>query len=162
MDLTWSFYEAGHKVRFIADALCYPIEPHNYAFMHKQLKRWSHGFIQNVQLHWQGILQIKYLRSMIAVSLWDAMIASVAYLILLPLCAIIFRNPWFLVGYVIDVPAVLIPTMVQAIRRKEIGRVLTSLPAFFVLRTINGVFMLEAIWSEWIIRKRFDVYEKGH
>lgn len=162
MDLTWSFYQAGHKVRFIADALCYPIEPHNYAFMHKQLKRWSHGFIQNVQLHWQGILKIKYLRSMIAVSLWDAMVASVAYLILLPLLAIVFQNPWFLAGYIIDVPAVLIPTIIQGIRRKEVMRVLTSLPAFFVLRTINGVFMLEAIWSEWIMRKRFDVYEKGH
>ena len=99
---------------------------------------------------------------MIAVSLWDAMIASVAYLILLPLLAIVFRNPWFLVGYIIDVPTVLIPTIIQGIRRKEVLRVLSSLPAFFVLRTVNGIFMLEAIWSEWVIRKRFDVYEKGH
>ncbi len=162
MDLTWSFYQAGHKVRFIEDAVCYPIEPHNFKFMAKQLRRWSHGFVQNVELHWKGIARIKYLRSMIAVSLWDAAVASLAYLILLPLLAIVFGNPLFLLGYVIDAPAVLVPTLIKAFKRREVLKVLSSIPAFFVLRTVNGIFMLEAIWSEWVIRKRFDVYEKGH
>ncbi len=162
MDLTWSFYQSGHKVRFIGDAVCYPIEPHSFLFMRKQLKRWCHGFVQNVQLHWRNIVHIKYLRSMVTVSLWDAVVASFVYLILLPLLAIAFRNPVFLIGYIIDVPAVLIPTVAVAIKRKEILRVLTSLPAFFVLRTVNGIFMLEAIVSEWVFKKSFRVYEKGH
>lgn len=162
MDLTWTLYENNHKVRFIADAFCYPIEPHNFLFMKKQLKRWSHGFIQNVQLHWQGIAHIKYLRSMVAVSLWDAMIASFAYLILLPILAILFANPLFLLGYFIDIPAVLIPTLAVAINRKEVWKVISSIPAFFVLRTVNGIFMLEAIFSEWVLQKTFRVYEKGH
>jgi len=51
MDLTWTAYQLGSKVRFISDALCYPIGPHNFHFMRKQLKRWAHGFIQNVRLH---------------------------------------------------------------------------------------------------------------
>lgn len=46
MYLTWSFYEVGYKVRFIPEAVCYPLEPHNFNFMSKQLKRWSHGFVQ--------------------------------------------------------------------------------------------------------------------
>lgn len=162
MDLTWTFYQAGHKVRFIANAVCYPIEPHNFLFMGKQLKRWSHGFVQNVQLHWKGIVHIKYLRSMVTVSLWDAIVASFAYLILIPLLAVIFRNPLFLIGYVIDIPAVLIPTLLVAVKRKEVGQVISSIPAFFVLRTVNGIFMLEAIISEWVLRKSFKVYEKGH
>ncbi len=162
MDLTWTLYQSNHKVRFIADAVCYPIEPHNFLFMSKQLKRWSHGFIQNVQLHWKSISHIKYLRSMVAVSLWDAVIASFAYLILIPILAIYFRNPLFLIGYIIDIPAILIPTLTVAIKRKEVFKVLSSIPAFFVLRTVNGIFMLEAIFSEWILRKSFKVYEKGH
>ncbi|MEI7999205.1 MAG: glycosyltransferase [Candidatus Omnitrophota bacterium] len=162
MDLTWTFYQEGHKVRFIGEALCYPIEPHNFLFMRKQLKRWSHGFIQNVQLHWRDIVHIRYLRSMVIVSLWDAVVASCVYLIVLPLLAIFFRNPLFLIGYVIDIPAILIPTVTVAIKRKEVMKVLTSLPAFFVLRTVNGIFMLEAIFSEWVLRKSFRVYEKGH
>ena len=30
MDLTWTFYQAGHGVRFVPEAVCYPIEPHDY------------------------------------------------------------------------------------------------------------------------------------
>jgi cellulose synthase/poly-beta-1,6-N-acetylglucosamine synthase-like glycosyltransferase len=43
MDLTWTIYEAGKKVRFLPAALSYPIEPHNFGFMSTQLRRWSHG-----------------------------------------------------------------------------------------------------------------------
>jgi len=162
MDLTWSFYRQGYKVKFVPDAFCYPIEPHNFTFMRKQLKRWSHGFIQNVMLHWRDIVEIQYLRSIIAVALWDAIIASLCYLILLPVLAIVFKNPLLLLGYVIDIPAVLVPTLQKAVKRREVGKVLRSIPAFFVLRTVNAVFILEAIISEMILKKTFNVYEKGH
>jgi biofilm PGA synthesis N-glycosyltransferase PgaC len=162
MDLTWSLYQDNYDVRFVPGAVSYPIEPHNFSFMRKQLKRWSHGFVQNVQLHWRGILRIGYLRSMIGVSIWDAVIASTVYLLLLPLLAIGFANPYFLIGYVIDIPALLVPTIFTAIRRKEVFQLLASVPAFFVLRTVNSIFLLEALWSELIVRKSFRIYEKGH
>ena len=103
MDLTWSFHQAGYIVRFEPKALCYPVEPHNFDFMSKQLHRWSHGFVQNVELHWRGLLQVPFLRSAVAVALWDAVIASTVFLFLLPLLAIVFQNPWFLLGYIIDI-----------------------------------------------------------
>jgi poly-beta-1,6-N-acetyl-D-glucosamine synthase len=161
MDLTWSFYEAKGKVRFVPGAVCYPIEPHNFGFMRKQLRRWSHGFVQNVMLHWRGILHISYLRSMVAVALWDAALAPLFYLLLLPLLAVLL-SPMFLSGYIIDAPAVLIPMLVGAASRKEVGKALASYPAFFVLRMVNGVMMLEALWSELVVRKTLSVYEKGH
>ncbi|MCM8814170.1 MAG: glycosyltransferase family 2 protein [Candidatus Omnitrophica bacterium] len=162
MDLTWTYYQQGYRVRFLPTAVSYPIEPHNFEFMRKQLKRWSHGFIQNVLLHWHGIRNIPYLNYTVTVALWDAGIASLAYLILLPLLALIFRNPLFLLGYVIDIPAVIVPTLGIAIKRREVCRLLLSLPAFFVVRAVNGLFMLEALWTELILKRRFDVYEKGH
>ncbi len=162
MDLTWSFYQAGHKVRFIPEAVSYPIEPHNYQFMSKQLRRWSHGFVQNVQLHWKALLEVPYLRSAVAVSTWDAVIASILFLFLLPLLALILQKPWLLLGYVIDIPALLIPLLAGAKPRNEIGRALSSLPAFFVLRVVNAVFFLEAAWSEWARGRSLMVYEKGH
>jgi cellulose synthase/poly-beta-1,6-N-acetylglucosamine synthase-like glycosyltransferase len=162
MDITWSFYRAGYRVRFVPGACCFPVEPHNYAFMSKQLKRWSHGFMQNVRIHWRYIMKIGYLRMLIAVALWDATIASVAYLFILPLLVIIFRNPFFLLGYIIDFPAVLIPIILTAKHKKNLGRILASLPAFFILRTVNSFFMLEAFWTELIMKKKFTVYEKGH
>ena len=162
MDLTWSLYQSGHKVRFVPEAVCYPIEPHTFGYMRKQLKRWSHGFVQNVRLHWRGLLDVPFLRSAVAVSLWDATLAAVVYLLLLPALAVALRNPWLLLGYVIDVPAVLVPVLVGAVPRGEAAQALASMPAFLVLRTVNAVFFLGAVWSEWIMRRSFRIYEKGH
>lgn len=161
MDLTWTFYLAGYGVRYVPDAICYPIEPHNYAFMQKQLGRWSHGFVQNVRIHWQGILEVPVLRMMVAIAVWDAVFASIAYLFLLPLLAI-FVNPLFFLGYLIDFPAVLVPVLYTAAKRKEVGRALASLPGFFVLRFVNAIFLLKAFWFEFVIRKPLEVFEKGH
>ncbi|MDH3451822.1 MAG: glycosyltransferase, partial [Gammaproteobacteria bacterium] len=162
MDLTWTLHQARVGVRFEPRALCYPIEPHNLSFMRKQLHRWSHGFVQNVALHWRGLLQVPFLRSAVAVALWDAAIASTVFLLLLPLLALLLQNPWLLLGYVIDVPALLVPLLVGAIPRREALKTLASLPAFFVLRIVNGIYFLEAIWSEWLLDKPTLVYEKGH
>jgi poly-beta-1,6-N-acetyl-D-glucosamine synthase len=162
MDLTWSFYCAGHGVRFVPEAVCYPIEPANFTLMSKQLRRWSHGFVQNVALHWRKVIQVPYLRSAVAVATWDALIASTVYLFLVPALAIAFKNPWFLLGYVIDVPALLVPIAMGAAKRGELPRALASFPAFLLLRTVNALFFLEAVWTEWVRRRPFLVYEKGH
>lgn len=162
MDLTWTYYRAGRKVRFIPEAVCYPLEPHNFSFMGKQLRRWAHGFVQNVRLHWRGLLGVPFLRSAVAVGVWDATIASVAYLVLLPLLTIAFQEPLFMVGYLIDAPAILTVVLVGSIPRREVRLALASLPAFFVLRTLNAVFFVEAVWSEWIRKRPLLVYEKGH
>lgn len=162
MDLTWTFYEYGWKVRFLPDAVSYPIEPHNLHFLARQLKRWSHGFVQNVRLHRRGILGVPFLRHSVAVAFWDAIVAAVAYLFVLPVLAIALRNPWLLMGYVIDVPAVVVPVLMGAAARRELPRALPSLPAFFVLRTVNAMFFLKAAWLELVMKRSFTTYEKGH
>jgi poly-beta-1,6-N-acetyl-D-glucosamine synthase len=161
MDLTWSFYESGHGVRFVPEAVCYPIEPHNYLFMSKQLKRWSHGFVQNVRLHWLGVLRLPFLRATVAVALWDAVFASLVFLFILPLLAI-FVSPIFVLAYFFDIPAVAVPVLYKAAQRGEIRKALASLPAFLVLRHVNAIFMIKALWAEFILNKPLRVYEKGH
>jgi len=162
MDLTWSFYQTGHDVRFVPEAVCYPIEPRTFSLMGKQLRRWSHGFVQNVRLHWRGVLAVPYLRSAVAVAFWDATIASAVYLVLLPVIAVLLASPWILLGYVIDAPAVLVPVVAGAARRGEIRRAIASVPAFFVLRTVNAVYFLRAVCAELLLGRPFHVYEKGH
>jgi biofilm PGA synthesis N-glycosyltransferase PgaC len=162
MDLTWSFYQAGREVRFVPEAVCYPIEPRTMTLMGKQLRRWSHGFIQNVKRHWRGLLAVPYLRSAVAVAFWDATLASVAFLALLPLLAIVLRSPWVLLGYIIDAPVLLVAVLPEAIRRREVGRALASIPAFFVLRLVNAVFFLRAACAELLLGRSFRTYEKGH
>lgn len=162
MDLTWTFYQLGHRVRFVPEAVCYPIEPHDLDFMGKQLKRWSHGFIQNVRLHWKGILPLPFLSTVVGVGLWDAVVASFVYLFVLPVLAVVLGSPLVLLVYLIDVPAIMVPVLVTARRRGEVGRALASLPAFFVLRTVNSFYIMEALWTEIVLRRPLLVYEKGH
>ncbi|UJA20593.1 glycosyltransferase family 2 protein [Thermoleophilia bacterium SCSIO 60948] len=161
MDLTWTLYSRGHKVRFEPDAVSYPIEPHNLEFMGKQLKRWSHGFVQNVRLHWRTVLDLGYLRSIVTVGFWDAVMASFAYLILLPVLAVLV-DPLFLLAYLVDAPLVMVPVLWQAHSRGETLKALASFPSFFVLRIVNGAFMLAALWREFVVRRPLLVYEKGH
>jgi biofilm PGA synthesis N-glycosyltransferase PgaC len=169
MDLTWSFYEAGHGVRFVPEAVCYPIEPRTFDLLRRQLRRWSHGFVQNVQLHRHGLLAIPFLRTAVALALWDATLASFIYLAALPLLALRF-GPAFLLGYIIDTPALLVPVLFAALTRPldgrtapaEARRALASLPAFWVLRLVNALFFLEAIATEVVLRRPFRTYEKGH
>jgi len=162
MDLTWTFYQEGHGVRFIPDAVCYPIEPNTFEFMKKQLKRWSHGFVQNVALHWRANLRISFLREIIAVALWDAVIAALVYLLVIPLLAIVFKQPLFLFAYLIDLPAIAVPLFFTPHGRKNIFKVIACIPSFFVLRMVNAYFLLRAIWDEWVLKRPLLVYEKGH
>jgi biofilm PGA synthesis N-glycosyltransferase PgaC len=161
MDLTWTLYRAGHGVKFVPEALCYPIEPHDLRFLAKQLRRWSHGFVQNVRLHRRDLLDLGFLRSAVAVALWDSILASLAYLVVLPVLAITI-SPAFLLAYLIDAPVVLVPVLHQAVRRRELGRALASMPGFFALRVVNAFFMLTALWRELVVGRPLLVYEKGH
>jgi biofilm PGA synthesis N-glycosyltransferase PgaC len=161
MDLTWQFHQCGHNVRFVPEAVCWPIEPHDFHYMRCQLRRWSHGFVQNVRLHWRGLLDVPWLRATVAVAVFDATVASIAYLFALPVLAALV-SPLFLLGYVIDVPAVLVPVLWHAWRRREVGRALASMPGFLVLRAVNGAFLLCAVWAEVVRGRRLDIYEKGH
>jgi biofilm PGA synthesis N-glycosyltransferase PgaC len=161
MDLTWTLYQLGYKVRFIPAAICYPIEPDTMKLMHRQLKRWSAAFLQNLHLHWRNIIQIPFLFSAMAVSLSDAILSSVIYLIALPLLAILV-SPWLLLGYVIDAPVIMIPALLVAARRNELIQATLCVPSLFLLRIFNGFVFLKAVWFEEIMRRHLTTYEKGH
>src|SRR5258706_12894985 len=93
MDLTWRFYQAGHEVRFVPEAVCYSMEPHTFRLMGTQLCRWSHGFVQNVKLHWRGLLRLPFLPSAVAVAVWDATIAAALSLGRLPIPPLVLKSP---------------------------------------------------------------------
>jgi biofilm PGA synthesis N-glycosyltransferase PgaC len=114
-----------------------------------------------VRFHWRSLLDLGYLRSMVTVAFWDALIASLAYVVLLPALAIAIDRG-ILLAYLIDAPVVTVPVVIQASRRRELRRALVSLPSFFVLRIVNSVFMLSALWRELVLGRSLLVYEKGH
>jgi biofilm PGA synthesis N-glycosyltransferase PgaC len=161
VDLTWTLYDRGYGVRFVPEAVSYPIEPESLHFMGKQLRRWSHGFLQNVRVHWRAVLRQPYLRTSVAVGLFDALVASFGYLLVVPALAILL-HPAFLLIYVIDLPAIAVPVLAKAAQRGETLRALVSLPCFIVLRCLNAVYLMRAAWAEFVLGRPLLVYEKGH
>ncbi len=161
MDLTWTLYEHGKQVRYAADAVCYPIEPHNFDFLRKQLTRWSAGFVQCLRVHWGTLWNVPFLRMIVATALWDATIAALAFFVAIPLLAI-FVHPLFILLYLADLPGIIIPVMMEASRRGEVRRALASIPAFYVLRFVNFYFVLKAFGNEFVVGKRLAKFEKGH
>jgi hypothetical protein len=71
-------------------------------------------------------------------------------------------SPMFWLAYVVDAPVVLLPVLVDARKRHEIGRAFASFPAYFPLRVANAVMMLKALLFELVLRRPLLVYEKGH
>ena len=161
MDLTWTFYERGKKVRFVPEAVSYPVEPTNFRLMRTQLRRWSHGFWQNVMLHRKELPGVPMLYSIVSVVVFDAVVASLILIVALPLLALLV-DPLFLLGYLVDLPFIAVPVLVDARRRREFWKAFISLPSFLVLRIVNVVMMQKAFLLEVVLHRRLDVYEKGH
>jgi biofilm PGA synthesis N-glycosyltransferase PgaC len=154
-------YKLGYQVRFVPEAVCYPIEPPSLSMMNKQLKRWSAAYLQNVRLHGRDITKIPFLFTAMSVSLTDALLSAMIYLIAIPIL-ILMLSPWFALGYIIDAPVILIPTMIMASKRGEFWKALASFPSIFILRLVNGFIFLKAAVSEVILGKHLATYEKGH
>ena len=93
--------------------------------------------------------------------MWDALLAALAYVVLIPVLAVAM-DPLVLLAYLVDAPVVLVPVVWQAFSRRETGLALVSFPSFFVLRLVNALFMLRAVWRELIVRRPLLEYEKGH
>ena len=97
----------------------------------------------------------------------------IAAAISLPLAVVVAARPRLsfatlaVAGVIQTVPglallALMVPVLAQGASRKEFWRAVVSIPSFFVLRVVNSVFVLEAIWSEWVVKRPFLIYEKGH
>lgn len=162
MDLTWSFYANDKTITYTDKALCYPLEPHNLQFLSKQLKRWSHGFVQNVILHWNDWLRTPVLREQVLVGLADATVTGVLYLIL-PVLFVVLGTPRLLAYlYVSDWGFIALPVLWKGYQLKMLRKCVSSFPFYFVLRIVNTVFFFQALVSELILNKSFTKYEKGH
>ncbi len=163
MDLTWTLYANKNQVRFNTESFCYPLEPENIRMMTKQLKRWSHGWFQNILVHGNTIKHTPVLREQVIVGLTDGFLGSIMFLFLLPIIAITSNNySILLLGWLFDALFISVPPIISGIKFKMLRKVISSLPSFFVLRTVNMYFFYEAFVSEVILKRRLVKYEKGH
>lgn len=161
VDIAWTLYEVGASVRFIPEAIAYPVEPHTLKLMTRQLRRWSHGFLQNVRIHWRSVLRRPYHGIIVPLDLFDSLVLVPVALVTL-LAFAIFVHPVLLLVYFLDLPVLAAPLLAKGAQRGEIGRVVLSLPGFYVLRLLRRLLFLWAAWMEFVVRRPLRVYEKGH
>ena len=107
-------------------------------------------------------LDLGYLRSIVAVAFWDAIIASLAYLVVLPLLAILV-DPLVLLAYLVDAPGRAGPGALAGgrPRRDRRGRSRAS-RASSSCGSSTASSCCSAVWRELVLRRPLLVYEKGH
>jgi hypothetical protein len=114
-----------------------------------------------VVLHWHDVLEHRYLRTFVAVVLWDAIVTGALLLFAIPILSILV-NPFFLLGYIIDIAIIAVPVLLEGLKRRQFGRALLSLPAYQAYRMVNMASLVKAFWLEIVKRQSLRVYEKGH
>ncbi|MGC2570557.1 MAG: CBS domain-containing protein, partial [Candidatus Nitrosopolaris sp.] len=135
----------------------------NLNMLSKQLRRWSHGYLQNIRLHWKKMKKIPVLREQVIAALCDAFLGSIVLIVVLPLNLILYHDPLtILYALLADVSFISIPPIVKGYKMKMVQKVLSSLPFFLLIRLVNMYFFYNAFISEFLLNKSLTKYEKGH
>jgi biofilm PGA synthesis N-glycosyltransferase PgaC len=129
--------------------------------MQRQLRRWSHGFCQNLKLHWPGLLEQPHLRSFVIVSFVSRIADAALVFVATPLLTLLV-HPLFLLLLAFDVPATWLPALVLAWRHGGLDRVLPSLPCTILQRLLSSAVFVGAVWSELVQGRSMRAFEKGH
>lgn len=161
MDLTASYHRDGHKMRFVQEAVCRPVEPFNWKTYSAQLTRWSAAWFQNVSVHWKTYAT-RRVGFFALISYLDAGVGGVMYLIL-PLLFLILGWQQWLIGFLVgDVLLISIPIIYMGRKLNMTKLAIMSIPFLFFLRYLNIYFWFRALWKEWILGDHLNVYVKGH
>ena len=163
MDLTWTHVQRGRAGALRAEARLLSDRAAQLHFMRKQLRRWSHGFMQNVQLHWRGCCRSASCARWSASRSGNRRSRRSSISVVVPLTALIWRQS--------ADPAGLHPRRAGAdgagahaggSSAGSSGGRCAAFRRSSCLRVVNCLFVLEAIWSEMIVGRRLVLYEKGH
>ncbi len=162
MDLTWTLYAEATRCGSCPRRSPTRSSRTTSASWASSCRRWSHGFVQNVRLHWRSLLSLGYLRSTVAVAFWDA----VRRLARLPRDPAAARHP--------GQPAHPRRLPDRRSRRPRSGPLAGGRPPRGASRRwrasrassscgwSTASSCCSAIWRELVVRRPLLVYEKGH
>lgn len=163
MDITWQFLEAGLEVKFVAEALCLPLDPHDYPTFKRQVERWYRSYLQNISVHRRMLWQNKRLSFFVA---WYLVRGLLMPPLLMALALwILWSHEWLLIWAWLAPEFVLVAMIsaVQGARKKRFVAALSGiLPYYLVIRSINMYLFWRSVWLEWVRRRRLDHWDKGH
>lgn len=162
MDMNWELLLEGSRVAFVQDAVCFAKDPPTLRVFHRQVSRWTRGFLQCLAAHRRHLLG----NARLTLFAWTA----VAEALLTPLygvAALWLLLTWgwraFLLLLAIDAATTLGPILAGSRRyRVPVWFVVRNIPALYRNRVMFAVVMLESILLEWVVRRRLTVWSKGH
>ncbi|MEW6052548.1 MAG: glycosyltransferase family 2 protein [Nitrospirota bacterium] len=158
MDLTWDFLLNGFRIYYAPNALCYPLDPPTFAIFKKQVNRWYRSFFQNISVH--SFRKNKKLGTFVYGYLLDSFFSPLLALsIYLVTSDMLYTLGGFLM---IEIFLVAIVCLITGFRIRMVGKVISSLWAYFIIKPVNYYMFLKAMWKEWIAKERLMVWEKGH
>ncbi|MEF8799335.1 MAG: glycosyltransferase family 2 protein [Candidatus Bipolaricaulota bacterium] len=160
MDVTWEILKVGKKVKFVSDALCYPVSPSDYPTYKAQVERWYRGFFQNVKSHGLTLLRNKRVAFFVTWNIINGLffplqIGFVSFLL--------FRfGAVVLLGVLSGLAFLVSYSLLKARRFGLTTRTLTSLPAYLFVLVVNSYIFFRSFWLEWFRKENLRVWEKGH
>lgn len=162
LDLTWTLHQRGFKVTYAPRALAYPTEPATWAQYKGQMRRWSRGLFQTIQVHARSARRTPALSLMVIAAIWDVITAPVVLLVLLALAVLgpepeIAANTFLAWQVFWATAAILLAASVVGLRRS-----LVNAPSYLVTSALASYFYFEAFITEWVLRRRLNTWVKGH
>jgi cellulose synthase/poly-beta-1,6-N-acetylglucosamine synthase-like glycosyltransferase len=162
MDLNWDLLLDGHRVEFVPFALCFAMDPPDFRVFHRQVSRWTRGFLQCLSVHRARLLRNGRLAMFALANLAEAFLAPV-YAVMALWVALVWGWRALALLCLMDLLMTIAPLLVGARRyRVPLGFVLRNIPALYRNRVVYSVVMLESVALEWIFRRRLTAWAKGH
>lgn len=163
LDLTWTLQLHGHRVGYARDALAYPAEPTTWRLYKAQMRRWATGLFENISVHGRGLRARPGLVFLLAAAIFDLLCIPVMA-VLLVLSALhgtvgTMLGEKLFIGW-----QTLVIGSTFAITAATVGwrRAAMSLPAYLVVLYTSQYFYLESMVRVWVLRRRQEVWVKGH
>ena len=160
IDLTWTIDQLGYKVGYVPKALAYPVEPTSWALYKAQMRRWSSAFFQSIAVHARTLPTHKGLGAMLGMAFLDCLLGIPVLVAILGM--LVFGNRSWWEYWVIGQVACLAFDLLVAMSVVGPWRAIKAMPGFLVTCYTTQYFFFEAFVREMLMRRRLQVWIKGH
>lgn len=162
MDMNWELLLEGRRVAFVQDAVCFAKDPPTLQVFHRQVSRWTRGFLQCLAAHRRRLVGNTRLTLFAWTTVVDALLTPLYGLAALWLLLTWGWTP-FLALLALDLVTTLAPVLAGSRRyRVPLWFIVRNIPVLYRNRVVFAVVMLESFLLEWIVRRRLTVWGKGH
>ncbi len=168
MALTWKAHLMGYSIRYVPEAISYPMEPSNWPQYRGQVLRWYRGFFQCVTDQGFSLLGKPRLAAFIGFYLVVGLLSMAfygifAYTVVHGLIyGIGVTSAVLLVVAAVDVAVGFGATLAGGYRTGKLKEAVTGYPLLWIVSPLNSMMFLYSFWQECVKKNKLTTWEKGH